>query len=406
MQFLSDRTSVGQNLSESLLRSDDGNTPSTIWNASESGVNQQSENEQIIDWSQHQNGLILITSSLLGVPAFLKNYGKGTLSNEQWTFRDDLSPILKEMYHQNVTNENYSQLIEKLMRTSSDLCKAYYTSNDKMLSVKVSDNLQRMQQELERENWPIKFDVSNMPSEVTTSSPLITATRLHIDTKSWSNYGITTQKEYSPYASNAQILTIERGSNAIVSKDAFGFNSIEYNLPYDGTIVSVRLTDITTSNSEQPSIEQIQQSHQESSTFTPLLGVEGVEIPSIKVPFNNLAMEDLLGASNQGWTFIGIQCGGKLQITNQKPLFVDVAAVAVVVYRCMEPPAPMDISNFIARITTLLNFQCWLKLKLMECQFFHVLLRKIIMLIVLQKINVNKYVIIYIFIYFFIYYIL
>ena len=38
--------------------------------------------------------------------------------------------------------------------------------------------------------------------------------------------------------------------------------------------------------------------------------------------------------------------GGKLQITHQKPLFVDVAAVAIVVYRSFKPPGPDTYIKF------------------------------------------------------------
>lgn len=101
--------------------------------------------------------------------------------------------------------------------------------------------------------------------------------------------------------------------------------------------------------------------HQNSSSFTDYYPSEsnGVKFPSIKVPLGNKVMDIILGATNQTRQFIAAQCSGRLQINENRPLYVDVSSVASValsVNRGMNPEPYNDYLVFYRLVNGALVF--------------------------------------------------
>lgn len=147
---------------------------------------------------------------------------------------------------------------------------------------------------------------------------------------------------------NGEFLTLPRSNKVEMMMDAFSHPVVEYRLDHEATHVKVRLTDISKSSHPVPSMDTLLTSHQQKSSFTHYFPSEtkGVKFPSIKVALGNKTIERLIGATNKNRQFIGAQASGHLKITSDRPLYVDVASVALSVDRCMTPPAPQDYYEF------------------------------------------------------------
>jgi len=147
---------------------------------------------------------------------------------------------------------------------------------------------------------------------------------------------------------DGQFITLTRGANAKMMSDAYSHPVMEYTINHNDMHINVRLTDITESEVPTPSMDELLCMHQKSSSFTDYYPSEtkGVKFPSIKVPLGNKVVERILGATNQTRQFIAAQCSGRLQINENRPLYVDVASVALSVNRGMNPDPYNDYLEF------------------------------------------------------------
>ena len=286
------------------------------------------------NWSaaSAQSGPVLISSSLRAVPGWLETNGKGTLSANNWSFNGELADYTQAHLKYLAMDESYGNMMDRLM-TGGKLA---------TLQVKVADTAKRIQRELESEGWPIKFDASSVEANTTPGNYLLAATRLTAKTNEsdWKENGLDVRSKDNSYG--GQFLTLTQdGQNMRMSTDAFHHPVAQYTIQVKGVPLTVRLTDITESPKQTPSMSELLASHLDPASFQSL-AADGVEFPSIKVKLGNSVMERLLGAQNGPWQFIAAQASGLLQIHGQRPLYVDVAAVALAVFRGGGGPRAYD----------------------------------------------------------------
>ncbi len=299
------------------------------------------------DWKLEdaQYSPLMVVASLKSIPAWLKACRPDAppLDNDDWIFNSDMSGPSR-YYLSKLTNDpTYGALIDRLLRTQSNVFA--YHNGGKMLSVKVSDSAEQIQEQLRQERWPITFNADEV-SDYQTENPLISATRLNINCPGWEGYGLNMIKKRSGFG-NGDFLSLPRGSKTEMMMDSFQHPVVEYCLDHEATHLKVRLTDITKGSVPDLSMDHLLSSHQQGD-FTHYFPSEykGVTFPSIKLALGNQVMERLLGATNRTHQFIAAQASGQLLITCDQALFVDLASVALDVERCISPPIPSDYYNF------------------------------------------------------------
>lgn len=267
-----------------------------------------------------QSAPLLIAASLRGGPAYLKSKSLGTISPDDWTFNPLLTKATRQHLQTLASDPAYGEIIESLM-------------DSELFNVKVANTAKRIKEELEKERWPIRFDADGAQEASAGYNTLLVASRLTINCEEsdWRKNGLDMRASSNRYG--GQFITITQdGERMMMSRDLYGHPVAQYPLNVKGHIVTVRMTDITRCPKQTPSMSDLLASHLSSDNFRPL-EAKGVEFPSIKVTLGNKLMERLLSAKNGGWEFIAAQAAGKLQITSQKPLHLDVAAVALMVFR-------------------------------------------------------------------------
>lgn len=284
----------------------------------EASVSQVDAKRLIWDVSNSQYSPILTHSTLQAVPKYLESVGREKLSPEGWRWNSELEPLVKKDLD---SHQSTKSLVEYML----DEC-GNEDDDTSMLSVVVADDFDMIQEKTKK--WPVSIDpaANQFPCDGNT---LFSASRIKIQKSGWKDYGIHVSDTRSPHPDGGHFVKLSTDKNVKLEKDQSGFTTMTYRL---GDI-KIRLTDLTTNPGLEtvPTFHEILDAHA-CGIFTPLDYNSG-EFHSFYAPINNAAVRPLLGADNAGWTVVGAQCAGFMQVNKQQPCNLDAASIAVVRYR-------------------------------------------------------------------------